>query len=164
MRAPRKPLYYVVSDGVLAFASEIKTLLALLGRRFSLDRDTIGQFIGQGLTDATTRTFFDGITRLEPGSFVELDLREPIRSLTPVRFQPPQHEADSARMPLDEFIVELRKTFVDSVRLRLRSDVPVGVLLSGGVDSSSIAAAAQALAGRSGASAALRGQRRSAVR
>src|SRR5438552_177993 len=56
-----KPLYYFVDDERLVFASEIKTLLTLLQRRFALDRDAVGQFIFQGLSDAGTQTFFKGI-------------------------------------------------------------------------------------------------------
>jgi asparagine synthase (glutamine-hydrolysing) len=146
-----KPLYYYVDDHQFAFASEIKTLLTLLGRKFSLDRDTVGQFIFQGLSDTSTRTFFRGITRLEAGTYLELALAGDSRGIEPVRYEPPSWAGEPAHMSLEEFINELRRTFIDSVRVRLRSDVPVGVLLSGGIDSSSIAAIAQMLIGRESA-------------
>jgi asparagine synthase (glutamine-hydrolysing) len=145
-----KPLYYCVDGGALVFASEIKTLLTLLNRKFSLDRETVGQFVYQGLSDASTRTFFSGISRLAAGSYAELEIRSGRRQVVPKPYQPPRYAGSAANMPLPQFIDELRATFIDAVRVRLRSDVPVGVLLSGGVDSSSIAAIAHTLGGRDG--------------
>lgn len=140
-----KPLYYCIDGSRFNFASEIKTLLTLAGRKFPLDRDVVGQFVFQGLSDASTRTFFDGIRRLEPGSYVELDVTRERPEIRATRFHSPAYAGDPAYMALDEFIGELRDTFIDSVRIRLRSDVPVGVLLSGGVDSSAIAAVTRSL-------------------
>jgi asparagine synthase (glutamine-hydrolysing) len=148
-----KPLYYFRDERLFAFASEIKTLLTLLGRKFPLDPDTVGQFLFQGLSDASPQTFFRGIQRLPAGSYLVLDLRldSEARAIAPIAYQPPAYAGDPARMSAAEFAEELRSTFVDSVRLRLRSDVPVGVLLSGGIDSSSIAAVAQQLVGSAAA-------------
>ena len=67
--------------------------------------------------------------------------------MNPVRYAPPAYAGDAATLSLRDCIDEVRRLFIDSVRLRLRSDVPVGVLLSGGVDSSSIAAVAHHLQG-----------------
>jgi len=150
-----KPVYYCMDGPRLAFASEIKTLLTLLGRKFRLDRDTVGQFIFQGLCDASTHTFFEEIVRVEAGSYLELDLAAHPYRISLRKFTAPGYDGQPARISLDKFIGEVRESFVDSVRLRLRSDVPVGVLLSGGVDSSSIAAVAQWLAGRESAPALL---------
>jgi len=142
-----KPIYYCNDGPRFIFASEVKTVLTLAGRKFPLDRDVVGQFVFQGLSDVSTRTFFDGIRRIEPGSYVELDATRERPELRVARFSPPAYAGDPGRMALEEFIAELRDTFVDSVRIRLRSDVPVGVLLSGGVDSSAIAAVTRSLAG-----------------
>ncbi len=146
--ASEKPLYYFRDERRFIFASEIKTVLTLAGRRFALDRDTIGQYVFQGLSDASTRTYFEAIRRVEPGTFIELDMRAREFDPRPVGYTPPAYSGDTARMPLPRFIDELREVFIDAVRLRLRSDVPVGVLLSGGLDSSSIAAVTQSLVGR----------------
>ncbi len=146
-----KPLYLYADEERFVFASEIKTLLTLLGRKFALDRDVVGQFLFQGMSDASTRTFFDGIRRIEAGTYLVLDLAaEKLQAVTS-RFQAPRFADDPASLSLDQFIEKLRSLFIDSVRVRLRSDVPVGVLLSGGVDSSSIAAVAQSLVGRDSA-------------
>jgi asparagine synthase (glutamine-hydrolysing) len=147
-----KPLYYYRDQRMFVFASEIKTLLTLLGRKFPLDPDTVGQFLFQGLSDASSQTFFRGIQRLPAGTCLVLDLHmERNAEIAPARYQPPPYAGDPARMSATEFAEELRSTFVDSVRLRLRSEVPVGVLLSGGIDSSSIAAVAQQVAGSAAA-------------
>ncbi|KYF74213.1 hypothetical protein BE11_11645 [Sorangium cellulosum] len=143
-----KPLYYCAEPGRIAFASEIKAILTLMGRKFPLDRDVVGQLLLQGLSDATTRTLFQGIRRVEAGTWAQIDLDAPRLELKASPFQPLAHPGDPSRMRMADFIEELRSTFLDAVRLRLRSDVPVGVLLSGGVDSSAIAAVAQALVGR----------------
>jgi asparagine synthase (glutamine-hydrolysing) len=140
-----KPLYYFGDERRFAFASEIKTLLVLLGGRFALNRDVVGRFMFQGLSDASTDTFFEGIRRLEPGSCATLDLAQQQPQLVVKRVRPPGFPGDPSAMPLPQFVDALRELFMDSVRVRLRSDVPVGVLLSGGIDSSSIAAVAQRL-------------------
>jgi asparagine synthase (glutamine-hydrolysing) len=142
-----KPLYYYCDGQRLAFASEIKTLLTLLGGKFALNRDTVGQFVYQGLVDGSNETYFVGIRRLAAGSFLELDLQSPVAAGSPVHFDAPGFSGDPGALPLPRFVEELRALFMDAVRIRLRSDVPVGVLLSGGIDSSSIAAAAHTLAG-----------------
>ncbi len=142
-----KPLYYCSRDRQLLFASEIKTLLTLAGRKFPLDRDVVGQFVFQGLSDASPRTFFLGITQLEAGTYAEIALRGDRYEVSPSYYRPPAYPGDPSRMTLGDFIEEVRSIFVDSVQLRLRSDVPVGVLLSGGIDSSAIAAVTHALQG-----------------
>jgi asparagine synthase (glutamine-hydrolysing) len=146
-----KPLYYYLDGEKLVFASEVKTLLTLLQKRFALDPDTIGRFIFQGLSDVGVGTFFKGIQRLEPGTWMVIEPRVDRLAFHTEVFNAPPYEHEVAAMALPDFVAELRRVFVDSVRLRLRSDVPVGVLLSGGLDSSSIAAAAQQLLGRSAA-------------
>lgn len=146
-----KPLYYCTADRQLFFASEIKTLLTLTGRKFALDRDVVGQFIVQGLSDTSPQTFFSGIAQLEAGTFAEIPLVDDHYEMNLEDYQPPTYPGDPANMALTDFIDELRRVFVDSVRLRLRSDVPIGVLLSGGIDSSAIAAVTYSLNGEQAA-------------
>ncbi len=145
--ASEKPLYYCLLDGRLLFASEIKTLLTLAARRFELERDVVGRYLHQALVDTTTQTFFKGILQVPAAGVMEVDLRTgpPVPELS--SYRPPAYEHDAGGLGLADCIEEVRRLFVDAVRLRLRSDVPVGVLLSGGVDSSSIAAVAQHLRG-----------------
>lgn len=143
-----KPLYYFADDQQLMFASEVKSLLLLAERKFELDRDVVGRFLFQGLWDASSRSMFRDIKRLPAGSFATLDVRSGSLQVVPESYQAPGYTADPRALPLPEFEEELQRLLVDSVRIRLRSDVPVGVLLSGGIDSSSIAAISQLVLGR----------------
>ncbi len=144
-----KPLYHVASSRGLVFASEIKTLLWLSGRRFELDPAAISAYLDQSLLDASPRTMFAGVESLPAGSLLEIDLTDDVLRTAPRSYWkvpldpvPGVHDRSPA-----EIAEELRALFEDAVRLRLRSDVPVGILLSGGVDSSAIAATAGRLLG-----------------
>lgn len=143
-RAGVKPLYAALAGGDLYFASEIKTLLALLGRRHRLNAQVIGEYLAQALQDTGTATFFEGIEALPPGSFARIELGAPALSITPVAYWNPFESGGRTGAPGD-VVGRVRDTVLDAVRLRLRADVPVGVLLSGGVDSSIIAACASRL-------------------
>jgi len=140
-----KPLYYFADSARFIFSSELKTLLTLAGRRFSLEKDVVGRFIHQGLSDTSTRTIFQEIFRLAAASYLELDLANVKLAIEPRSYSPPGYGADAENLSLGECIEEVRRLLIDSVRIRLRSDVPVGVLLSGGIDSSAIASIAHHL-------------------
>jgi asparagine synthase (glutamine-hydrolysing) len=137
-----KPLYTTVQGGTLYFASEIKALLAVPGVRREPDERTVSRFLLTGLVDDGDETFFAGISQLPAGHLLEVPLGEP-------------HAARSQRywdLPVERFrgsdaeaVDRFRELFVDAVRLHMRSDVPVGTCLSGGLDSSSIVCAADLL-------------------
>lgn len=140
-----KPLYVQQSGNTLFFASEIKAILEMSGGQFALDAQVVGEYAVQSLLETSTRTFFSGITKVPAGSILEVDLsgERPIVSTrafwTLSAAERPVSEAEGVEM--------VRELLIDAVRLRLRSDVPVGVLLSGGVDSSAIAACMQRILG-----------------
>jgi asparagine synthase (glutamine-hydrolysing) len=142
-----KPLYWYRAEDHLLFASEIKAILAGSERRFAIDCMAVGRFLAQSQLDAQEQTFFAGIEALPPGHFVRYDLPNPAGLVpSPHRYwRPPLEEILSDGIPPS--FAAIRDTFIDSVRLHLRSDVPVGVLLSGGVDSSSVAAAMRCVLG-----------------
>ena len=142
-----KPLYWCSVDGSILFASEIKGILAGSERRFPIDPTVVGRYLLQSLLDAQVETFFSGIEAFPPGHYVCFDLTEPRTVLPgPCRYWTvPNRSSLSANGKPSQ--VHLRETFFDAVRRQLHSDVPVGVLLSGGVDSSSIAAAMKLILG-----------------
>lgn len=134
-----KPFYYLDDPGFFAFGSEIRQLL-LLQDCVRADRDSLLDYLGYALDERGEQTFFNGIRRLLAGHNLTFDVRSGGYSMT-------QHYR-LPRQPVsrDGAAESLREILTDSVRLRLRSDVPVGTCLSGGLDSSSIAAIAAPLA------------------
>lgn len=133
-RAGIKPLYYTIIDGDIYFASEIKTLLLLTGKRFRLNLSVVGRYIEQSLQDDTNDTFFEGIQSLTPGSFIEIDVTATVAHVSPVSYWDPFAATPFYENPQETF----HALVMDAVKLRLRADVPVGVTLSGGLDSSLI--------------------------
>lgn len=132
-RFGEKPLYYVRDGERLWFASEIKALLAAGVAHREVNPRALADFALDRVSDHTEETFFANVYQLPPASrgwFEAGQLR-----LTRYWALPLTRAADMEE-PSVERIHELLQ---DSVRLRLRSDVPVGVLLSGGLDSSSVA-------------------------
>lgn len=139
-----KPLYYTQIDDTLVMASEVKGVLAgCLGRRFKVNKNAVGRFLLQSLTSPTLETFFRGVEAFPAASYALLDLDAASPTLTPQRFWWHPYEKDRAVIDVSPDAV--RELLFDSVRLRLRSDVPVGVMLSGGLDSSSLLAAARSV-------------------
>jgi asparagine synthase (glutamine-hydrolysing) len=141
-----KPLYYFQSEGQLYFASEIKTILAMVGGRFSLNYQVIGRYLLQSLLETDNQTFFVGINKVPAAHLAEIDLTAASLALS---FKP-YWQLNLEEPPMgtgDDIQEEVRALFFDAVRLRLRSDVPLGILLSGGVDSSAIAVAMQEVLG-----------------
>lgn len=143
-RAGVKPLYWTLSEGDLYFASEIKTLLALVGRKHGLNLQVVGEYLVQAIQDSSTSSFFEGIQALPAGSVARVDLNAPVLSISPEHYWHPFEQPEVSGQQ-NELTTRVREVMLDAVKLRLRADVPVGVLLSGGVDSSVIAACAQRL-------------------
>ncbi len=130
-----KPLYCLRLADEIYFGSEIKQLLPFLPKR-ELNREIMGQFLAQGLYDHSPETFFVRIERVAAKTTVIISLGTGLIKSQ----QYWDYEGQSkpcSRAPVDEF----RELLLDSTKIRLRSDVPVGLLLSGGLDSSSLAAA-----------------------
>jgi asparagine synthase (glutamine-hydrolysing) len=139
-----KPLYTYSDERGLFVSSEIKAILQVTGRRFQVRRAAANAFLQQNLLCTNSKTFFSGIEELPAAHLSIFHIGETGKPLTPRRYWsiPTTHSNSSDECGLIELV---RDTFIDSVKLRLRSDVPVGVLLSGGVDSSAIAAAVHCL-------------------
>jgi len=134
-----KPLYLYLDEHKFLFASEIKAILKACNHRLYLNQEVIVRYLIQSLTDAQPETFFKGIVQFPPSSFAEVCLEKPLNRLPPFQtFWTHPYEQGSYADSKPPTMEELRETFIDAVKLRLRSDVPIGLLLSGGLDSSSI--------------------------
>jgi len=139
-----KPCYLLRSPRRLMFASEIKTLLATSGERHAVDRVAVSAYLDQLQVDFDNRTFFEGIHKVPPAHFVQVDLRSSNLELSITRYWSLLPRVSALPTRLDDAVDAVQSLLDDAVRLRLRSDVPVGILLSGGLDSSAIAGAVHA--------------------
>ena len=131
-----KPLYYATIDGTLYLASEIKGLLAVPAIRPTMDPVAVDQYFSLLYVPAP-RTIFNEIKKLEPAHFInKLPGREvEVHRYWSLNFSPIHDRPES------ECIEEFRARFQTAVRSHLIADVPLGVFLSGGIDSSAIVAA-----------------------
>jgi asparagine synthase (glutamine-hydrolysing) len=141
-RFGEKPLYYAEQDGIFIFASEVKSMLPICPRLAAPNLDAIVNYIRTSVGAQHAFTWFKGVFRLDPGCNLFRG-----RMGTSVRRYWGYPEGQERRVSDAEAIHEYRDLFFDSVRLRLRSDVPVGLTLSSGVDSSSIACVMQRQSG-----------------
>src|SRR5262245_16847644 len=142
-RFPIKPLYYIHTARVLLFASEIKQLLPFLDTQ-EINRPALSAYLEQGLLDHTEGTFYRHVYALKPRHNLIVDLRKGAVQEEP--YWDFSTDPDALRSPA-EVVERFRELFVDCVRIRLRSDVKVAGLLSGGLDSSSIVTIANQLHG-----------------
>jgi len=129
-----KPLFYATCDDGVRFASEIKALLALPSRKsHPLDRDAMRAYLERCSLFASNGTFWQGVSELPPGTWMTLDSEGCTNSGRYWRLIPEERPID-ASLARERFA----ELFEDSLSLRMRSDVEVGTLLSGGLDSNSI--------------------------
>jgi asparagine synthase (glutamine-hydrolysing) len=138
-----KPLYYAWNGTTLWFGSELKALRAFEAWTPEIDRDALGEFLQFGYVSAP-RSIYRNVFKLLPGHWLELgEVGEPV-----------SHQYWSAASSLEtlegseeELERHLEYLLIDAFRYRMVSDVPVGVFLSGGIDSSVVAALLQRYGG-----------------
>jgi asparagine synthase (glutamine-hydrolysing) len=140
-----KPLYYRVAGGTLSFASELKAMLEQPGFSRRIDPRAVAAFLTFNSIPAPLTVFAEA--RKLPAGTLAVWRRGELSQTRYARPRPVPAER-ARRRPAGELATELRETLRDSVRAHLVADVPVGVLLSGGVDSGGLAALA---AGEQGA-------------
>jgi asparagine synthase (glutamine-hydrolysing) len=134
-----KPLYLAPLPGGVAFASEVKALLELPGVARALDRRGLAEYLEFGYRIEEGATIFAGISRLAPAEVVGFRAGREVARCR--HFAPPRPDPGDARAG-DERAEELLAALRTVVAQHLVADVPVGLLLSGGVDSSLLAALA----------------------
>ncbi|MCA9380949.1 asparagine synthase (glutamine-hydrolyzing) [Candidatus Dojkabacteria bacterium] len=131
-----KPWYYSEYNGRIVFGSEIKAIL----EHFDVPRDpddrSVYRFLSYRVHDTDDRTFFKNVKRLLPGHFmvIQADGGMDIQKY----WKPEYNKEFSSKKSDEEYKEEFKEIFSEAVRLHLIADVPVGVTLSGGLDSSGI--------------------------
>lgn len=134
-----KPLFYAASDTSFEFASEVPALLAVQRGKPSLNWQRAYDYLVHGDYDSTPDTFYQDVHQLPPGNLLVVKLGakpalEMRRWWTPSVTERPV-------MAFGDAVALVRERFLQSIRFHLRSDVPLGAALSGGVDSSAVVCA-----------------------
>jgi asparagine synthase (glutamine-hydrolysing) len=140
-----KPLYYTVGDPGFAFASEIKGLTQLPWVSKTINPTRAFDFFRYGLTSHGSGTIFQHIQQLPAAHYMVIDINQPKRA-EPVQYW----TADKDRqvdLSFEEASSTLRDLFLENIKLHIRSDVPIGSALSGGIDSSAIVMAIRHVTG-----------------
>ena len=140
-----KPFYYYLDKDIFAFASEIKSLLCHPKIKPQPDDDAVFNYLasGYGYMDVSDGTFFKGIRQIKQAHYVTVSLDN--GQFTQKRYWDIDPRRRLGTSDEEEIYRDFYALFKDSVNLRLRSDVPLGVSLSGGLDSSSVACVAAGL-------------------
>ena len=134
-----KPLYYLETSEGFYFGSEIKFIKSLSKYHANIDQSYLKDFIvyGYRVLNKSNRTFFSKIFKLEGSHALSIDDKIKIRKYQ--YYQPPISEFNISSKNI---VSEIRENLLESMRLRLRSDVPISFCLSGGVDSAGLASIA----------------------
>lgn len=130
-----KPFHYTFHNNFFVFSSEEKSLFSV-GVQRADDTKSWATYLSSGIYDHSERTFWSGVSRLLPGHALIYSQQSGLKTWQwySLADQINEHETDER---LDEEVAEeLKGLLEDTIRLRFRSDVPVGICLSGGFDSS----------------------------
>jgi len=125
-----KPFYYYFDNLSFIFASDINSIVKLMKDKFSVNKQSILDYLVFNRTDQTQHTFYANIKKIAHGQSFNLNGD----GLKTKQWYNLRDQLTNPYRSSEEFL----ETFISSIKLRLRSDVPVGVCLSGGLDSSSI--------------------------
>lgn len=140
-----KPFYYWNGYGGFSFASELPALLMVPGVERKLDPQKAYDYLRYGFVDIGGQTMIEGIHQLPPAHSLKISIGpEGAVVGEPRRYW----HIDLSKKSKDTFVeaaAKVRQLFLESIKLHLRSDVPLGIALSGGIDSSSVACAVRTL-------------------
>lgn len=131
-----KPFYYFWRGGRLVFGSEIKAILACTGVRPEFDQSTLAEYLAFGYITGEA-TMYQGIRKLMPGHTLQIEEGGTLRLQ---RYWDLTSPVDQDPRPREYYVQTYRQLLEDAVSSHLMSEVPLGVFLSGGLDSSAVAA------------------------
>lgn len=134
-----KPLFLHADGDEFLFASEQSALAALRSKAPQPDLQRAYDYLVHGDYDSSERSFIKDARHVPPGTLIELDLRSGAVSDAQAWWRAPVTQSTS--LSFDQAVEATREEFLRSIRLHLRSDVPLGAALSGGVDSSAVVCA-----------------------
>jgi asparagine synthase (glutamine-hydrolysing) len=130
-----KPLYYAQGGDELVFASEIKGILAAGGIKPEFNKAVLPEFLATRYVSGA-ETFFNGVSKLLPAHILTWTPEQGVRQR---RYWHLPERVSDPKVPFEEHVREVRARLEDAVRCHLMSDVPLGLFLSGGIDSSALA-------------------------
>jgi len=130
-----KPLFYGSQEGFLCFGSEIKALFELGLSHSEANPERLLLYVRYGITDLGSQTLLSHVQQLPAAHYMEILLDEN-HPQTPQCYW--RAEGDELEISFDEAAEHVRELFLRSMELHLRSDVPLGSALSGGIDSSAV--------------------------
>ncbi|MCL6415805.1 asparagine synthase (glutamine-hydrolyzing) [Aestuariirhabdus sp. Z084] len=134
-----KPFFYTLEDNKFLFASEIPAIKCLKQQMPRLDWQRAYDYLVHGDYDSSPRSFISDVYHLMPGHLLTINLNS-VKLSEPEKWWQPKID-EQKDISFADAVDHLRSLFLDSVRMHLRSDVPLGAALSGGVDSSAIVCA-----------------------
>lgn len=146
-----KPLSYVVMPKGLAFASEQKQIFDLSGTSPKLNVSQVFDYLHSQTTDHSTQSMFAGLSHLAPGHAAIINLSRPLKGQKVEQFR--WFDIPNIRQSvgtLEQTVTQFRHLFDQAIDRHLRSDVPAGACLSGGLDSSYVVARASQLSHQNG--------------
>lgn len=132
-----KPLFYSISKDSFYFASQIDVLFKLNQRKKYADLQKSYDYLVYGYYDNDDKTFYKDVKNLRPGTYLRIDLGHHYSSQL-VKWYVPNTKIKN-QISFEDATEKVREQFLQNIKLQLRSDVPIGIALSGGIDSASIA-------------------------
>lgn len=137
-----KPFFYSTGhegSRSFSFASELPALLPLLSNKPQLNWQRAYDYLVHGDYDSTPETFYTGVHHLPPGHWMQINIATG-QAHTPQRWWQP-NISEKNELGFTDAVEQVREQFLQNIRLHLRSDVPLGAALSGGIDSSAVVCA-----------------------